>query len=50
MKAFKRGELPFQKRIKKITSEKEHDMVNKVVKTMTGKKPTPVEVDPKTGE
>ena len=37
---------PFEKKV----NEKEHDMVKKVTKTMTGKKPTPVEVDPKTGE
>ena len=36
---------PFEKKV----NEKEHDMVKKVTKTMTGKKPTPVEVDPKTG-
>ena len=37
---------PFQKKV----NEKEDEMVKKVTKTMTGKKPTPVEVDPKTGE
>ena len=39
---------PFEKKV----NEKEHDMdmVKKVTKTMTGKKPTPVEVNPKTGE
>ena len=37
---------PFEKKV----NEKEHEMVKKVTKTMTGKKPTPVEVDPKTGE
>ena len=39
---------PFEKKV----NEKEHDMdmVKKVTKTMTGKKPTPVEVDPKTGD
>ena len=37
---------PFEKKV----NEKEHDMVKKVTKTMTGKKPTPVEVNPKTGD
>ena len=37
---------PFQKKV----NEKEDEMVKKVTKTMTGKKPTPVEVNPKTGE
>ena len=39
---------PFEKKV----NEKEHDMdmVKKVTKTMTGKKPTPIEVNPKTGE
>ena len=37
---------PFEKKV----NEKEDEMVKKVTKTMTGKKPTPVEVDPKTGE
>ena len=37
---------PFEKKV----NEKEHEMVNKVVKTMTGKKPTPIEVNPKTGD
>ena len=36
---------PFEKKV----NEKEDEMVKKVTKTMTGKKPTPVEVDPKTG-
>ena len=34
----------------KKVNEKEDEMVKKVTKTMTGKKPTPVEVNPKTGE
>ena len=34
----------------KKVNEKEDEMVKKVTKTMTGKKPTPVEVDPKTGD
>ena len=37
---------PFEKKV----NEKEDEMVKKVTKTMTGKKPTPVEVNPKTGE
>ena len=37
---------PFEKKV----NEKEDEMVKKVTKTMTGKKPTPVEVDPKTGD
>ena len=37
---------PFEKKV----NEKENEMVKKVTKTMTGKKPTPVEVNPKTGE
>ena len=39
---------PFEKKV----NEKEHDMdmVKKVTKTMTGKKPTPIEVNPKTGD
>ena len=39
------SKYPFEKKV----NEKEHDMVEKVTKTMTGKNPTPVEVDPKTG-
>ena len=37
---------PFEKKV----NEKENEMVKKVTKTMTGKKPTPIEVNPKTGE
>ena len=37
---------PFEKKV----NEKEDEMVKKVTKTMTGKKPTPVEVNPKTGD
>mgnify|MGYP001434731562 CR=1 FL=1 len=37
---------PFEKKV----NEKEDEMVKKVTKTMTGKKPTPIEVNPKTGE
>ena len=37
---------PFEKKV----NEKEDEMVKKVTKTMTGKKPTPVSVDPEIGE
>ena len=37
---------PFEKKV----NEKENEMVKKVTKTMTGKKPTPIEVNPKTGD
>ena len=37
---------PFEKKV----NEKENEMVKKVTKTMTGKKPTPIEVNPKTGQ
>ena len=46
MWGMKESRNPFEKKV----NEKEDEMVKKVTKTMTGKKPTPVEVDPKINE
>ena len=46
MWGMKESRNPFEKKV----NEKEDEMVKKVTKTMTGKKPTPVEVNPKVNE
>ena len=46
MWGMKESKNPFEKKV----NEKEDEMVKKVTKTMTGKKPTPVEVNPKVNE